>query len=106
MCGYIRNEPTRGMFFQRLQSPIHIAAEMGHTDICKLLLAAGANIEQREKVQDKFFSLFFIEEFLYVSRFDMRNMGRGERGKLIEEIERVSGHDPVGLNLFVYDLAT
>ncbi|XP_029036122.1 uncharacterized protein LOC117603560 isoform X2 [Osmia lignaria lignaria] len=35
--------------FQRLQSPIHIAAEMGHTDICELLLAAGANIEQREQ---------------------------------------------------------
>nr|XP_012142859.1 PREDICTED: ankyrin repeat and death domain-containing protein 1A-like isoform X4 [Megachile rotundata] len=34
---------------QRLQSPIHIAAEMGHTDICELLLAAGANIEQREQ---------------------------------------------------------
>lgn len=30
--------------------PIHIAAEIGHTDICKLLLASGANIEQREKV--------------------------------------------------------
>lgn len=36
--------------FQRLQSPIHIAAEMGHTDICELLLAAGANIEQKEQV--------------------------------------------------------
>lgn len=35
--------------FQRLQSPIHISAEMGHTDICKLLLAAGADIEQREQ---------------------------------------------------------
>ncbi|XP_076388741.1 uncharacterized protein LOC100882118 isoform X2 [Megachile rotundata] len=35
---------------QRLQSPIHIAAEMGHTDICELLLAAGANIEQREQL--------------------------------------------------------
>lgn len=32
-----------------MQSPIHIAAEMGHTDVCKLLLAAGANIEQREQ---------------------------------------------------------
>lgn len=35
--------------FQRLQTPIHIAAEMGHTEICKLLLAAGADIEQREQ---------------------------------------------------------
>lgn len=34
---------------KRLQSPIHIAAEMGHTEICKLLLAAGADIEQREQ---------------------------------------------------------
>ncbi|XP_078053518.1 uncharacterized protein LOC144478972 isoform X1 [Augochlora pura] len=33
----------------RLQSPIHIAAEMGHKEICELLLAAGANIEQREQ---------------------------------------------------------
>lgn len=40
----------RFYLFQRLQSPIHIAAEMGHTDICELLLAAGANIEQREQV--------------------------------------------------------
>lgn len=36
--------------FQRLQSPLHTAAEMGRTEVCKLLLAAGANIEQREKV--------------------------------------------------------
>lgn len=28
---------------------MHIAAEMGHVDICKLLLSAGANIEQREQ---------------------------------------------------------
>lgn len=28
---------------------MHISAEMGHTDVCKLLLAAGANIEQREQ---------------------------------------------------------
>lgn len=28
---------------------MHIAAEMGHTEICKLLLSAGANIEQREQ---------------------------------------------------------
>ncbi|XP_065215525.1 ankyrin repeat and death domain-containing protein 1A-like isoform X3 [Planococcus citri] len=30
-------------------SPIHIAAEQGYTEICKLLLAAGANIQQREQ---------------------------------------------------------
>lgn len=36
--------------FQRLQSPIHIAAEQGYSEICKLLLSAGANIEQREQV--------------------------------------------------------
>lgn len=36
--------------FQRLQSPIHIVAEMGHKEICEMLLAAGANIEQREQV--------------------------------------------------------
>jgi len=35
---------------QRLQSPIHIAAEQGYSEICKLLLSAGANIEQREQV--------------------------------------------------------
>jgi len=35
---------------QRLQSPIHIAAEQGYSEICKLLLNAGANIEQREQV--------------------------------------------------------
>lgn len=35
---------------QRLQSPMHIAAEQGFTEICKLLLAAGANIQQREQV--------------------------------------------------------
>lgn len=28
---------------------MHIAAEMGYTDICKILLQAGANIEQREQ---------------------------------------------------------
>lgn len=28
---------------------MHIAAETGYTEICKLLLAAGANIEQREQ---------------------------------------------------------
>lgn len=39
----------RCFFSKRLQSPIHIAAETGHTDICKLLLAAGADIEQREQ---------------------------------------------------------
>lgn len=43
-------DTIRFYLFQRLQSPIHIAAEMGHTDICELLLAAGANIEQREQV--------------------------------------------------------
>ena len=37
--------------FQRLQSPMHIAAEQGYTEICKLLLAAGANIQQREQVR-------------------------------------------------------
>lgn len=29
---------------------MHIAAEYGYSDICKLLLAAGANIEQKEQV--------------------------------------------------------
>lgn len=29
---------------------MHIAAEQGYTEICKLLLAAGANIQQREQV--------------------------------------------------------
>lgn len=38
------------VFQQRLQSPIHIAAEQGYSEICKLLLSAGANIEQREQV--------------------------------------------------------
>lgn len=38
--------------FQRLQSPIHIAAEQGYSEICKLLLSAGANIEQREQVDN------------------------------------------------------
>lgn len=28
---------------------MHIAAEMGYTEICKTLLQAGANIEQREQ---------------------------------------------------------
>lgn len=37
---------------QRLQSPIHIAAEQGYSEICKLLLSAGANIEQREQVDN------------------------------------------------------
>lgn len=37
---------------QRLQSPIHIAAEQGYSEICKLLLNAGANIEQREQVNN------------------------------------------------------
>jgi ankyrin repeat protein len=43
-----------GMFLsQRLQSPIHIAAEQGYTESCRLLLAAGANIDQREQVGTK-----------------------------------------------------
>ncbi|PBC28819.1 Ankyrin repeat and death domain-containing protein [Apis cerana cerana] len=37
---------------KRLQSPFHIATEIGHNDICKLLLAAGANIEQRDQTQN------------------------------------------------------
>lgn len=31
---------------------MHIAAEQGFTEICKLLLAAGANIQQREQVSN------------------------------------------------------
>lgn len=37
----------------KLQSPMHIAAEQGFTDICKLLLAAGANVQQKEQVSFK-----------------------------------------------------
>lgn len=28
---------------------MHIAAEMGYTEVCKILLHAGANIDQREQ---------------------------------------------------------
>lgn len=58
-------------YVQRMQSPIHIAAEMGHTEICELLLASGANIEQREQVErlipydmEFFFILFSLSSSL------------------------------------------
>lgn len=54
---YAKTKLTRIDFhgaLQRLQSPIHIAAEQGYSEICKLLLSAGANIEQREQVNINF----------------------------------------------------
>ncbi|CAD1477800.1 unnamed protein product, partial [Heterotrigona itama] len=74
VCVYLRRSPilrfslvrphrSDPILLQRLQSPIHIAAEMGHTDICELLLAAGANIEQREQVNQRSCYLLFVISF-------------------------------------------
>ena len=36
--------------YQSLRTPLHKAAHEGHTDVMKVLLAAGANIEAKDGV--------------------------------------------------------
>lgn len=46
----IENGAEVNVLNSKLQSAMHIAAEQGFTDICKVLLAAGANVQQKEQV--------------------------------------------------------
>ena len=39
--------------YQYLRTPLHKAALKGHTDVMKVLLAAGANIEAKDGVSDR-----------------------------------------------------
>lgn len=89
-------------YVQRMQSPIHIAAEMGHTEICELLLASGANIEQREQVErlipcdmEFFFHfVFFIFFFIFQSgRTPLYIAARGSFTAIVDMIIKTARLD-------------